>query len=359
MNANARKLREYLLSFYEADEWPTLLSQAAEWAETEPLRGLKILDSTPVYRNTMAQYMALLAAGAEVFVPRRQALPFDENVMAALPGFGIEVLENKRDDFDVILDCAGLHSGLRPTLGVSELTRSGAYRYERSMRPVFLADAGRIKKIETVLGTGESFFRALDGLGYDSWEGKKLLVVGYGKVGSGIVLYALRHGMRVTVADIADKRDTLPDGVRFLPMSAREEFKSSVAEELTREAISSWCVVTATGHWHALRHAMDAAAVCRSEALLANMGVEDEFGPSYPAERLLNGKKPLNFMLSEPTSMRFIETTMALHNAGALELLIPDLPPGIMEPPVDVEERLLSAARRGRLAADLAVLGGC
>lgn len=355
MNANAQTLRRYLLSFYEADEWPTLLSQAAEWAVTEPLSGLKILVATPVFRNTMAQYMALLAAGAEVFVSRRQALPADASVMEALPDFGVNVVENKRDDFDVILDCAGVHAALHPVLGVSELTRSGAYRYERSMYPVFLADAGRIKKIEAVLGTGESFFRALDQLGYGSWQGKKLMVFGYGKVGRGIVLYALRHGMRVTVADIADKRGELPDGVRFLPMSAGGS-KSAASEELTREAVSAWCVVTATGHWHALRHAMDAAAVCRSEALLANMGVEDEFGPSYPAERLLNGKKPLNFMLSEPTSMRFIETTMALHNAGALELLIPDLPHGIIEPSSDVEDRLLLAARRGRLAADLALL---
>lgn len=356
MNANAQKLRRYLLSFYEAGDWPTLLSQAAEWSESEPLGGLKILDATPVYRNTMAQYMALLAAGAEVFVSRRQALPADARVMEMLPEFGIGIVENKRDDFDVVLDCAGIHAGLHPKLGVSELTRSGAYRYERCMRPVFLADAGRIKRIETVLGTGESFFRALDELGYGACEGKKLLVFGYGKVGRGIVLYALRRGMRVTVADIADKRSELPGGVRFVPMPAGAS-KSAMADALTREAVASWCVVTATGHWHALRHAMDAVAVCRSGALLANMGVEDEFGPSYPAERLLNGKKPLNFMLSEPTSMRFIETTMALHNAGALELLTADLPHGIIEPAPDVEERLLQAARSGRLAADLALLG--
>lgn len=355
MNANARNLRRYLLSFYQADEWPTLLSQADEWSKSEPLGGLKILDATPVYRNTMAQYMALLAAGARVFVSRRQALPADESVMDELPRFGIEIVEDKRDDFDVVLDCAGIHAGLHPALGVSELTRSGAYRYERSMRPVFLADAGRIKKIETVLGTGESFFRALEHLGHGDVEGKKLLVFGYGKVGRGIVLYALRRGMRVSVADVVDKSAELPAGVEFLPMPVGGS-KAAMARELTRIAASSWCVVTATGHWHALRHAMDAQAVCRSEALLANMGVEDEFGPSYPAERLLNGKKPLNFLLAEPTSMRFIETTMALHNAGALELLIPDLPHGIIEPSPDVEERLLQAARSGRLAADLALL---
>ena len=354
MNPNADKLRRYLLSFYAADEWPALLLQAETWRQSQPLAGLRILVATPVYRNTLAQYMALMAGGARVCVSRRQVLPFDAAVMEMLPEFGIEIVEKKRDDFSIVLDCAGVHAGLHPALGVSELTRSGAYRYERSMLPVFLADAGRIKKIETVLGTGESFFRALEASACGNPEGKNLLVFGYGKVGRGIVLYALKHGMRVTVADVADKNGALPAGVDFLPVPEHEGTPAS--EALTCAACSAWCVVTATGRPHALRHAMDAGAVCRSQALLVNMGVEDEYGSSYPAERVKNGKRPFNFTLSEPTSMRFIETTMALHNAGALELLTPDLPHGILAPPPDVEERLLAAARRGRLAAELALL---
>lgn len=354
MNPNVDQLRRYLLSFYDADEWPALLAQAEMWRPSRPLAGLRILVATPVYRNTMAQYMALMAGGARVCVSRRQVLPFDPSVMEILPDFGIEIVEGKRDDFSIVLDCAGVHAGLHPALGVSELTRSGAYRYERSMSPVFLADAGRIKQIETVLGTGESFFRALEASSCGGPEGKSLLVFGYGKVGRGIVLYALKHGMQVTVADLADKSGELPPGVDFLPASEHEG--TAAAEALTRAASTAWCVVTATGRPHALRHVMDADTVCRSQAMLVNMGVEDEYGSSYPAERVKNGKKPFNFTLAEPTSMRFIETTMALHNAGALELLTPDLPHGILPPPPDVEERLLKAARQGRIAGELSLL---
>ena len=42
--------------------------------------------------------------------------------------------------------------------------------------------------------------------------------------------------------------------------------------------------------------------------------------------------------------MCFIETTMALHNACALELLTADLPNRCLPPPQDVEERLLHIA---------------
>ena len=78
--------------------------------------------------------------------------------------------------------------------------------------------------------------------------------------------------------------------------------------------------------------------------LLANMGIDDEFGTKIPKTRVLNQKKPLNFILEEPTRMCFIETTMALHNACALELLTADLPRRCMPPPSDVEEKLIHIA---------------
>ncbi len=55
-------IKEYLLACYPAEEWPTLLKQTEEWKETKPLEGLKILDATPLYRNTLGKFMSLLAA---------------------------------------------------------------------------------------------------------------------------------------------------------------------------------------------------------------------------------------------------------------------------------------------------------
>lgn len=346
MNERAQRIRDELLSAYPAEEWPTLLAQAEEWSQTQPLSGLNILDATPLFRNTLGKFMALLAAGAEVWVPAHPTLPYDAATLSRLGSLGIRTASLREDCFDIILDCAGQCSRLTPTLGFCELTRTGVPRYEHVSRPVFLADSGRIKHIEAVLGTGESFFRALRQLGMQDVAGRRLLVVGYGKVGRGLVHYARKKGMRVTVADLVDKRGELPGGVGFVSVRDTAAFNETL--------LHSWCVVTATGRISALRRRLHATAIIDSPVLLANMGVEDEYGSEIPAERVLNHKRPLNFILEEPTSMRFIETTMALHNACGLELLTPDLPHHPLPPPPDVEERLLQIAQTsGRLGQEL------
>ncbi len=346
MNESARRLQEYLLPLYPAEEWPCLLAQAEEWSRTRPLEGLRILDATPLYRNTLGKFMALLAAGAELYVPWRSALPAAPEVRAMLPQFGIRTAAKGDDFFDIVLDCAGQCNRLTPTLGTCELTRSGVARYERAHFPVFLADSGRIKRLETVLGTGESFFRAMEKLGHNQMAGRRLVVVGYGKVGRGVVYYALKRGMKVTVADQLDKHAELPAGVDFV--------STLDTEDLNEAVLHAWCVVTATGHISALRRKLRAAEVTDAPVLLANLGVEDEFGPEIAESRVLGNKKPINFILDEPTRMRYIETTMALHNACALELLTEDLPHKCLLPCEDTEDRLLAIARsRGVIAAEI------
>lgn len=346
MKHQVARLRDYLLQYYPAEEWPTLLYQAEEWAVTRPLEGLRIMDATPLFRNTLAKFMALMAAGAHVSIPWRSSLPADAGVVAQLADFGIGQAARGNQSFDIVLDCAGDNSRLRPALGSCELTRTGVQRYERASFPVFVADAGRIKHVETMLGTGESFFRALRHLGHRNVEGRQLMVVGYGKVGRGVVHYARQYGMRVVVADRVDKSGILPPGVDFVRVD------DGVA--MARAALSAWCIVSVTGSMGALRHRLPVAELVTSEVLLATLGVEDEFGPEIPESRVLNHKRPLNFMLAEPTAMRFIETTMALHNACALELLTADLPHGCMLPPPDVEERLLRVAReKGRIGPEI------
>ncbi len=350
MNETALHLRNYLLSYYPQQEWPSLLQQAEDWGNSHPLAGLRILDATPLYRNTLGKFLPLLAAGAELYVPWRPLLPTAPEVEALLPRFGIRRAGKRDNLFDIILDCAGQCNRLTPTLGACELTRTGVERYERATFPVFNVDGGRIKRIETILGTGESFLRAMAQLGHTKFTGRHLLTVGYGKVGRGIVHYARKAGMQVTVADVADVSADLPPGVRFVNVNDSEAFHAS--------ALSSWCIVTATGHIGALRRKLNATALINSPVLLANMGVEDEYGASIPESRVLNRKKPLNFILEDPTLMRFIETTMALHNACALELLTADLPHSSLLPPADVEERLLATARTaGLIGNDLAEAG--
>lgn len=352
MNEGAEQIRKYLRGFYRDEEMPALLEQTEQWAVTQPLAGLRVLDATPLFRNTLAKFMALLAGGAEVYVPTRSTMPHDPAIMRLVSEFGIRYARKDDPMYDIVLDCAGQFPRLKPALGAVELTRTGVARYEHAHTPVLVADGGTIKRVETILGTGDGFFRALRQLGYGDFAQRRLLIIGGGKVGQGVMHYARKEGMKVSVADIVNKAGELPGDVSFVD--------ANDAEALNEAILNSWCTVTMTGRVGALRHKLHAADVTNSKVLLANLGVEDEFGSEIPRERVLNNKQPLNFVLEEPTSMRFIETTMALHNACALELLIADLPHKCLPPPTDVEEALLrTACEQGLIGEDVRRLGLC
>ena len=160
-----KDLQTYLSGFYGAEEYPALRVQIDSWSAVRPLAGLSVLDGTPVFRNTMTKYLALLAGGAELTVVLGDGIPHDPEIARLLPEFGIPVLsgeEARRREFDVVLDCAGVNTAVKSKYGYVELTRSGMYHYRECRQPVFLADDGRIKVIETGLGTGDGFRREIE-----------------------------------------------------------------------------------------------------------------------------------------------------------------------------------------------------
>ena len=150
-------------------------------------------------------------------------------------------------------------------------------------------------------------------------------------------MYALWHGAETVVADLPEKI-TPPRGARLIDFRDREL--------LERELSDAWCMVTATGIRHALVNCFDAGKVCASDILIVNMGVEDEFGPAIPAERVLHHKTPLNFILEEPTHIKFIDPTMALSNYGAWKILHSSLPCGIIAPTAEDEAPILNDVRQ-------------
>jgi adenosylhomocysteinase len=377
---------------YLPNEYPALAALEAEWTVKRPFKGLRVLVATPIYRNTMMQYCVLLAGGAELLVGISGMN--DGEIVKFLKDNGIPVVtpeemlkaESRGEFVDLVLDCAGPFAGLHPKIGFVELTRSGVQYYKEAKKPVFVADSGIVKRIETSLGTGDGFFRALEKLDYgDSFEGKRLLVFGSGKVGSGIALQGVRRGCNVTVvtdlsrsdaqnsANSADSagaantsaaanastsadsatsasetQDAMPAG-DFSPILLQNGVE--VVDCRDYEAVSSLIytsdfVVTATGVKDALAAPELQEPLLSTMALLANMGVEDEYGEAIPAERVLNNKGPLNFILEEPTHLKYIDTSLALHAALA-ELLVQEAgkgSSGLRYPPEELEQRLLSIA---------------
>ena len=344
------KILKHIYKFYAPEDYPALADELEKWRETKPFAGKTLLDATPVFTNTLVKYLPLLAGGAELAVGIGELTPFDPKIPPLLREWGIPVLspgECTDDRFDVIMDCAGVFSGVRARCGYVELTRSGVYKYREVDSPVFFADAGRIKLIETTLGTGEGYCRALKHLGYDL-SGKRLLIFGGGKVGRGIALYALRAGAKVEIADFAAAKTPLPEGAAAVDAGDAD----AVASAIRRADF----VVSATGIAGAL--AEHAKELRDSSAVIANMGVADEFGDGVPAERVLNAKRPLNFILDEPTNIRYIDPTMALDNAGALEVLAGRVARGVVDPPPELEENILDTVRRnGAIAEELNWIG--
>lgn len=342
-------LQHAIKPYYLPEEYPALIAQARAWRITRPLDGLTILDATPVFRNTLTKYLSLLEAGASLTVGLADGFPHDPAIVHLLEQSGIPILKNDSPDqpakpFDLILDCAASFSQLKPQIGYVELTRSGIDRYTRATRPVFVADSGRIKRIETCLGTGESYYRAMAALGHNQWKNQILVVFGSGKVGTGIILYASRLGARIHV--ITDPADLTPTVAALAEVVIDFRDREAIAHALT----DAYAVVTATGVKGALSGLED--LLNHSTAWLANMGVEDEYGTGVPAARVLGQKKPLNFLLEEPTHLKYIETTMALHNEGALWLATHPTANGIVQPPQALETRLLEITRRNGLIGD-------
>lgn len=345
-----KQLLDDILKHYQYSEFPALYAQMTAWQDSRPLAGISVLDATPVFRNTLCKYLALLAGGARLSVYAHPSIPGDDTILASLTDYGIHVASN--DDlllpYDVVCDCAGVLTRVQKRYGAVELTRSGAYVYQHAPYPVFLADAGKVKVIETGLGTGDGFLRAMTALGYNELRDKNTVLFGGGKVGRGIAMVLLRAGAKVTVIDDAQCVRPFP-GAALIDLHDRPAIDQALA--------AAWCVISTTGVRHALADGFDQQRLVASKALIVNMGVEDEYGPAIPAERVLNHKAPLNFILAEPTQLRYIDPTMALDNAGIVELIHHRLQPGINIPSPQQEEAILATVRQhGMISNDLDLL---
>ena len=399
-------LSSVLDDVYEKNEYPALAALESEWACTRPFDGLRVLVATPIYRNTMTQYRALLVGGASILVGFSGMN--DPEVVDFLKDWGIPVVtpaemleaESRGEFVDLVLDCAGPFAELHPKIGFVELTRSGVQYYKSAKKPVYVADSGIVKRIETSLGTGDGYFRALEKLGFDAaenasgagFEGKKLVVFGSGKVGSGIALQGVRRGCAVSVVTDLKRFANLENATSSAQSSAGSTAGGECANSMPAgdfsavleqngvnvvdchdyAAVSALIenadfVVTATGVKNALAAPELTLALLSTSAIIANMGVEDVYGEAIPAEKVLNAKGPLNFILEEPTHLKYIDTSLALHAALA-ELLVQESKSatldnaaetesaatlggratsdavGLRVPPQELEQRLLSIA---------------
>lgn len=333
MSSKCERILEFLSGRYKASDYPTLEAQFAEWSVSQPLAGLRVLDVTPLFCNTLLKHRSLIAAGAQLTVGLSDFISADPRVVEFCRMIGIGVTD-RAGEYDLVLDCAAAYSSSVAKIGYVELTRSGVDTYTNKGVRCYVADSSRIKRLETELGTGESFFRAMAALGFSEWNGRKLVVFGSGKVGRGIVKYGVDNGALVTV--VTDPSMPI-DGVALVDYRDRDAVDQVVSD--------AYCAVMATGVHSAFERTVTVAKIIQTPVLLANMGAEDEFGESLDDSRVLCGKRTVNFTLDEPTHLRYIDATMSLHNYGAVYLAQNPAARGVISPDHSIEEHLLQITR--------------
>lgn len=282
--------------------------------------------------------MNLIYAGAKLSIGQNPLSSTPAHLIDLIKKSGIKLVTSNSTprEFDIILDCAAQFIKFKAKLGRVELTRSGAELYKESGERVFMADGGKIKMIETCIGTGESYFRAMDSLGYNNWKDKKLALFGCGKVGQGILRAAVERGVKVVVIS---NPNILPAEVKEI---AYKIIDYTDKELVTEATLKCYAMVTAIGREGAVEQTIDVEKLINSNLLLANMGAEDEYGNLFPTNRVLANKDSLNFILDEPTELKYIDATLTLHNLGAEYLIKNRLANGIILPPDSIEQELLS-----------------
>ena len=315
------RIEDFLAGRYEACEYPSLRAQRGRFQAERPFANKALLDCTPLFANTLLKHLALLSGGAELTVGVSERIPHDPEIVRFLDKIGVPVLRtvsaaSSPRRFDVILDCDGSCANLAPRVGVCELTRSGIYHYAQSRLPVVLVDDSRIKEIETSIGTGDGFMRAMKKFGYADWSGRKVVIFGCGKVGRGVAYRCAREGASVTVVDRTDA------DIPFARVRAEAIVDCRDVEAIRAAVEGCDFLVTATGVKGAMKgYGLGPILRARPEIVVAAIGIEDEWLDELDRGRIVNDGAAVNFALDEPTLLRYIDPTMALSNQSAADLL--------------------------------------
>lgn len=302
---------------YDIGDIPFLQRQKKRVLRTKPYQGLKILHNIPLTLESLLKIENLWLGGADLTVtsPTFMQPNFLAINILKEAGIKVQIEHNFVDDFDFCLDCCGeLLNQVTPRIGTSEITRTGSIQYGKATidYPVISIDDCKIKNLEAVLGTGEAFVRAFQELTQTDIKEQEFLVVGYGKVGQGIVNALSKYTSKIA---IAEKNQLLLDKAKksgFIAINANNSL------QVETQASCSFAVVTATGCKNIISDCFDAMAF--KGRYLANMGGEDEFGYEFNSQEVLCAKNPINFAIEKPTLIKYLDPVFYAHNL-AIEIL--------------------------------------
>ncbi|WP_417446028.1 hypothetical protein [Kangiella sp.] len=301
-----------LFAHYPPDVAPFMHQMLADYQATKPYKGFKIVHNVPLTQTTLLKIACLKTAGANLVVTNPSFMNEDRDAIQVLTNEQVPYLplDSVKGEFDFLLDCgAELVDKCYAHKGIVELTRTGAMRYQRHKEfhvPIVSVDDTRLKCLETCLGTGEGVYRAIRQIANVDLTNKNILIFGFGKVGIGIAYYFSKITTNVIIAEADSSRLQLIEQRGYQSVDAKQ------AQLIEHAAEASDLIITATGLKDIISDNYHLGAF--KDKLLANAGAEDEFGYAFDATEVLADKKPVNFILKEPTLMEFLDPIFYAHN---------------------------------------------
>ncbi len=355
--------------------FPVLPVLGNRWAASRPWEGRTIGLHLHLTTLTACVVRELVLGGGRWICSAANPSTTDPGVVAYLRDLGVEVYSGggiedgiaatvEADpelfaDVGFQLGARLVSAGRRPHAGV-EITRSGVSRLRATKLPfpVLNINDGRLKPaIESRHGVGEGLWQSYTALTGCHLAGRRVLVIGYGAVGSGVAAYARAGGASVEVVDV--------DPVRRL-VAHYDGFPTPPLAEGVRRA---QVLVTAAGVRHSLpldvlRTARDGAVLINAghgadeidvDGLAAEADTVDQIGPRVVGYRLPDGPKlmvlaagnPLNIVMNsgsqEPVILHF-----AVLGLGLEWLAGRRLPPGEVALPAAIEATAAEVALGAR-----------
>jgi len=324
------QLSNYIDQMYSLQEYPCLTHQVAQFSSRD-LSSYKVLVCLPLVKSTLPILLPWLVSNADITVSWIQEVPVSPEILDLLSSLGCKVEQNPSEDYDLVLTSLAYHSNLRSKYGFVEFSLSGGKKFSSLIgKKVLDVSQTALKALESGLGMCDSVIR-LCREGHFQLRGKKILIFGFGKIGKGIYRACEMENANVKIVGSKATHENL--GMQFIDFEDVNQVKA--------EAQQAELVITATGVKNLIQSKYGLEPFTRENLTLVNMGPEDEFGEGMPSERVLNHKFLANYLLEEPTRLRFLDPVLALMNASGYYMIKHDLAEGVHPAPAHFVDKYL------------------
>lgn len=311
-----------------------------KYSQTDIFSGYSVGFAMVLAPNTLPMILMISSSADQFTIVLESGNSYDPNTAGLLKDAGYDIVKHRQTGFDLVVDCGGYFATSHAE-GSVEVTRSGIHSYEKQSNDIIVIDSdnSKSKLIETFLGNPKAVIKAIEkykGTPKVYLQGKKVAVVGYGKIGRGLAREFAKY-CPVKVFDVSEKALSVASKYNYETYQINEDKKAnSVA------IASSNIILTATGIENVMTNYFNKEQIVGS--LKLNVGAVDEWGSDYNENDVFKSKhKPFNFNLTPPTPSKYIDPILAAQTEGLQYLAnnLGSLTTGIHPLPVSIDKQIV------------------